>query len=401
MARLPIEWSSPTRVRMSGRDYLAFAGCNYLGLGSHPAVVEALTQAARSMGISTTASRETTGNSLSHEGLERELAAFMGQEAAILGAEGYTANFMALQTLALTHRVAIIDSHAHRSLRHAAVAAGLHVCEYEHLSSRSARWLATQHADSGVVILTDSVFAADGAVAPLADLLAVLPPHRSTLLVDDCHGFCVLGRGGRGAVEAAGLTDPRVVITTTLAKGLGCYGGAVLGRKAFIESVQQHAWVYRSSTPVPPAIAEACRAAIRVLARNDEWVAKLRGNIQVMREVLFFTGLGMPPDGVPIFTFAVSDEARQQRVHEMLLEQGVFAPLIEYPGGPTSRYFRVVVNAMHTHDEINTLGKHLIRALDKTRDERPARRPRPPVEDQELPDVTVLSKQVLEQLTGM
>lgn len=374
MARLPIERCSPTMVRLNGRELVAFAGCNYLGLGNHPRVVDAMKEGLDRWGISTTASRETTGNTLAHESLEAELAEFTGQDAAILAAEGYTANFMAMQALARDHRVCAIDAQAHRSIRHAAVAAGMQVFEYEHISPESARWLCQQYADQGVVIATDSVFAADGAVAPLPELLRALPPRRSVLLVDDCHGFCVLGPGGRGAVSHFGLSDPRIVVTTTLAKGLGCYGGAVMGRKSFIATVQERAWVYRSSTPVPPAMAEACRAAVRLLKEDSTLVDGLRNNILLMRQSLFFQGLPLPPEGVPIFTFAVSPVERMEAVHRMLLDAGLFAPLIEYPGGPADRYFRVVVNAQHTPQQIDRLGRDLARALEATRADGAGRR---------------------------
>lgn len=369
MARLPVESTSATSITLEGESYLAFGGCNYLGLGQHPAVHAALIDALPKFGISTTASRETTGNTTVHELLEAELAGFMGLEGAILSAEGYTANFTALQALAGTARVALIDSHAHRSLRHAAIASGMQVFDYEHLSPESARWLIEQFADQGVVILTDSVFAADGAIAPLPQLLGALPRHRATLLVDDCHGLCVLGPGGRGAGAHFGIADERVVVTTTLAKGLGCYGGAVLGTRRFIDTCRRQAWVYRSSTPIPPALAQACRAALRVLTSDDAMIFALRRNIALLRESLFLLGLPLPPDGVPIFTFALSPARRMERMHEVLKERGIFAPLIEYPGGPAERYFRVVVNALHTPEQIERLGRELARVIDATRDE--------------------------------
>jgi 8-amino-7-oxononanoate synthase len=368
MARLAIERQTATHITIDGRELVAFGGCNYLGLGSDARVAASLSRAAALHGLSTTASRETTGNSLVHEALERELAGFVGQEAAILSAEGYTANFVALQTIARTCRVALIDEHAHRSLRHAAVAAGLQVFAYEHLSPESAGWLARQHADQGVAILTDSVFAADGAVAPLPGLLSCLPATRSVLVVDDCHGFCVLGNGGRGAVDHFGMRDPRVVITTTLAKGLGCYGGAVLGSRAFVESAQEHAWVYRSSTPLPPAIAQACRTAIEILRSEPVLVDRLRANASAARAGLMELGLPVPASGVPIFTFGLTPAARMEKMHRMMADLGVFAPVIAYPGGPGERYFRVVVNAAHSPEDVRVLLRVLRDALANTRE---------------------------------
>ncbi|MFZ4576228.1 MAG: aminotransferase class I/II-fold pyridoxal phosphate-dependent enzyme, partial [Phycisphaerales bacterium] len=195
------------------------------------------------------------------------------------------------------------------------------------------------------------------------ELLGVLPSHRAMLVVDDCHGFCVLGPGGRGAVPHLGIDDPRVCITTTLAKGLGCYGGAVMGRSRFIKSVRERAWVYRSSTPVPPPLAGAALAAVELLLQSPAMVVQLRENIRRMRRIMQTLSLPLPPDDVPIFTFYLDSDARNQAVHDMLLADGILAPLIEYPGGPSPRYFRVVINAMHTPADIERLGDHLSRAL--------------------------------------
>lgn len=363
MARLAIESCTSTRVTIDGRELLAFGGCNYLGLADRHEVQEALRKGLLRFGISTTASRETTGNTLAHEALERELAAFLAQEDAILTAEGYTANIACCQALVREHGAALIDQRAHRSIRDAAMSCGMQVFEYEHLSARSAEWLVRQHADAGIAIMTDSVFAADGAIAPLPDLLALLPAQRATLVVDDCHGLCVLGENGKGTVSHFNLDDPRIVITTTLAKGMGCYGGAVAGRSLLVKRVRERAWVYRNSTPVPPAIAEACRVAVSILDRDTGLVATLRRNIEQVRRILSGLGMTLPPEGIPIFTFAMEDASRMERVHEMLLQSGVLVPLIDYPGGPAPRYFRLVVTAAHTGEDIARLEKELSRAL--------------------------------------
>jgi len=370
MPRLPIEQVSPTTVRMQGQDLLAFGGCNYLGLTNEQAVHAAVAAAMANFGISTTASRETTGNTLIHEELEAALAKFTGQEAAILSAEGYTANFTAAQGLADEHRVAIIDANAHRSIRNAATAAGMFVFEYEHLNVESAAWLIRQNADAGIAVMTDSVFAADGAVAPMRELLDLLPPHRACLLIDDCHGFAVLGPKGQGAVHHFGLSDPRVVMTTTLAKGLGCYGGAVLGRRGFIKRVQDRAWVYRSSTPVPPPLAAAALAALAILNESGtSRVAALRSRVDQLSKGLAELGLlsaaSTTAGGalIPIFTFWFEPARAMTTVYESLLEAGVLAPLIAYPGGPTEHYFRIVVNASHTAADVDRLLLELGRAL--------------------------------------
>lgn len=359
MARLDVVASTSSTLTLNdGRKLLAFAGCNYLGLAQHPKVLAAASEGLLTFGVSTTASRETTGNTAVHDSLEVELATYVGQEAAILTAEGYTANFAVAQGLAHDHGIALIDSKAHRSIRNAANAAGMQVIDYEHNNPASAAALAQRFADQGVAIFTDGIFAADGAIAPVAQLLAALPKRRSTLVVDDCHGFCVMGPRGAGTVAAAGINDPRICITTTLAKGLGCYGGAVLGRKPLINYIRDHSDVYRRSTPVPTPIAMAARAAVSLLMNDDSLLTTLQRNITLMREAL--STVPTHNDPVPVFTFVLpGGSPAMQEVHETMLSHGIYAPLIEYPGGPSDRYFRLTVTAAHTPEEIARCGEAL------------------------------------------
>jgi 8-amino-7-oxononanoate synthase len=389
MARLNVESTTATTITVDGRELLAFGGCNYLGLAHHPAVLGAVREGLAKFGISTTASRETTGNTTIHDKLEQELAAFMRQEAAILLAEGYTANIAVAQALSRRHGVAAIDARAHKSLRSAAAAAGMQICEYEHLNPESAAWLVRQYGDQGIAIFTDGVFAADGALAPVAELLAVLPKQRSTLVVDDCHGVCVLGPRGEGTVAEADVSDPRLCITTTLAKGMGCYGGAVIGRRTLIDSVREHADVYRRSTPAPTPIAMGVRAALGVVQRETELITFLRRNTAAMNQMLrgldvqfeggpafethaateggAATAVAVPPavaqSKIPIFTFTLESGEKMEKVHRDLLDAGFYAPYIEYPGGPTSRFFRLTVSAKHTLEHIERLGSALKQAL--------------------------------------
>jgi 8-amino-7-oxononanoate synthase len=387
MARLNVESTTATTITVDGRELLAFGGCNYLGLAHHPAVLGAVREGLAKFGISTTASRETTGNTVVHDKLEQDLAAFVRQEAAILLAEGYTANIAVAQALSRRHGVALIDARAHKSLRSAAASAGMQVFEYEHLNAESAAWLIRQYGDQGVVIFTDGVFAADGAVAPVAELLAVLPRQRAVLVVDDCHGFCVLGNRGEGTVSEAGVDDPRLCLTTTLAKGMGCYGGAVIGRRSLIDNIRENADVYRRSTPVPTPIAMAAKAALGVLQRETELLGNLRRNTAAMQQILTAPGINFesaaPHEAaaaeggvttltapavaaqhkVPIFTFTLESTEKMERVHKKLFDEGIYAPYIEYPGGPTQRFFRLTACAKHTPEHIQRLGDALTKAL--------------------------------------
>ncbi|MBX3380886.1 MAG: pyridoxal phosphate-dependent aminotransferase family protein [Phycisphaeraceae bacterium] len=370
MARIPVESASATEIVVEGKRLASFGGCNYLGLAHHTEVLDAVRAGLDRYGLSTTASRETTGDTMAHELLEAELAGFLQTQQCLVTPEGYSANLALGQALARDYRVAITDEKCHRSVSHAVAAAGMRVIAYPHLDTRAAGALAGEYVREGVVILTDGVFAADGSIAPAKALFDVLPKGRSLLVIDDCHGFCVLGRSGRGTADHHGLSgagmplDSRVLITTSLAKGLGCYGGALAGPSSIVQLAQDVASVYRGTTPAPPAIVEGARAALKIVQRDPILMQKLRANTDRLRRGLAKLGISLYPTPAPIFTFVTGDTASMDRIHRRLIDAGFLAPLIAYPGGPTDRYFRVTVNAMHTSEQIDGLLAAFAGAMD-------------------------------------
>ncbi|MBU6413001.1 MAG: pyridoxal phosphate-dependent aminotransferase family protein [Planctomycetes bacterium] len=350
------------------RRVLNFAGCNYLGLAHEPRVHAAAIRGMGRYGLTTTASRETTGNTDAHTGLERELAEFLGMDSAILTTEGYTANMALCEALGQSHKVALIDEKSHRSVGHAAEASGMRVMRYRHRdaahAAELARTAAREVGADGVVILTDGVFTADGVIAPLRELVKALPGAGSVLVVDDCHGFCVLGQSGRGTCDHLGVRDPRIVITTTLGKGLGCYGGVIAGAKEVIDRVQQGARIYRGTTPCPPPLIEAAREAVRVLIERPQLSKKLLEQAAYLRKGLTRCGVKLNDAPTPILAFVLDSETQMDEVSAGLLQRGVFAPVIEYPGGPAQRYFRITLTAEHTREHLDQLIEGFATLLD-------------------------------------
>jgi 7-keto-8-aminopelargonate synthetase-like enzyme len=369
-----IESSTATTVTIGGRTLLAFAGCNYLGLAHHPRVVDALAAGLAEHGISCGASRRTTGNSAAHEELEVELSRFLGREAALLAPDGYLANVVVAQALADDHDVALVDERCHASIRDALAAARWRVVEYEHATAPSAAQLLKNERSQRVVLFTDGVFPAQRTIAPLCELLDALP-RGSTLVVDDAHATGVLGRSGAGTCEHFGITDPRVVITTTLSKALGCFGGAIIGSRELVRAARERSSAFVCASPIPPAIASAGSAAIRELAGDPSRLARLRANIADLRARFAAIGLPAPEDELPVFPFALESEARMRRVHEHLIELGILAPYIRYPDGMDDRrgYFRVALSAEHTRDDVARLAAALERALSSAITREPTR----------------------------
>jgi 8-amino-7-oxononanoate synthase len=366
---LHIERQTATTVTLEGRTFTIFAGCNYLGLAQHPAVIAALVEAAGRFGLSTGASRETTGNTVVHDQLERAIAKLVGKPDAVLLLDGFTANIAAAQVLSIGGPRFIIDERAHRSLKDACAATGRTVDLFQHRSAAAAAQVAAATPQQPV-IATDSVFAADGAVAPLSDLLSASP--RGLVLLDDCHGLGVLGPAGRGGLahaQANGLTaydSERVIITGTLAKALGCHGGFVAGTIQFCTAVRQQASIYRTTTPQPPAIAAAALEAITVLQREPERLERLRRNTAHLQEGLIRLGLVLIETASPIFAFTLPTQGQNDRMtllEAALRDDGIIAPVLTYPDGPSARYFRLAVTSEHTEEQIQHLLKSLANRL--------------------------------------
>lgn len=356
-----------TATLPDGRVLLSFGGCNYLGLANHPAVAGAVVQGLARYGTSSSASRETTGNTLAHEALEADLTGFLGLERVLLVPDGYTANIAACQGLGGVCTHAMLDERAHVSLRDAARTAGLEIVRFAHLDAESLRSRLAAIRPGQAAVLTDGVFTADGAVAPLRTYLEALSDG-DRLVVDDCHGLGVLGPGGRGSLLHLGIRDPRVVMTSSLAKGLGCAGGMVAGATAEIARVSRGT-AYVCTTPISPAMAEGTRASLAVLASDPHRVERLAMNSERLRVWLHQFGLCEAPSHpcTPIVAFTVGGRPNMERIAAALLAEGIRAPLISYPGGPAEAYFRLTVNAEHTPGQIDclagALGAHLGRGM--------------------------------------
>ncbi|GJM18065.1 MAG: 8-amino-7-oxononanoate synthase [Phycisphaeraceae bacterium] len=356
----PILATDPTTTRTcpAGTTPVVFGGCDYLGLSRHPRVIEAATAAAARYGLSTSASRTTTGDTPEHRGLEADLARFLDAQASVLLLDGLTANIAAMQALAMRVRSAVLDERAHRSLFLAAEAAGLPVRTFAHLDPEDAARVA-RSASGPVVLATDGVFTADGSRAPVRALLDALPTEHCSLLVDDCHGFMVLGDSGQGTLNHAGLAPAgRVVMTTTLAKGLGCAGGAVIADGELVERTRSQS-TYVCTTPTPPPLIAAAREALAVNADEPVRRERMRANARLLDRAINDAGFGPTDESTPIFAFWDRDDARMTALRGALLAAGLDVPLIEYPSGPAPRYFRATATAAHTPDQIAALAAAL------------------------------------------
>ncbi len=358
MPNIPTDFGNAAMIRRGSIDDLSFGGCNYAGLAHHPQVLEAVRKSVLDFGLSSSASRETTGNARPHALLEKELTAFCNHESGLLVPDGYTANLAALQGLeSLGIKNALIDARAHASLKDAARLAGMQIHLFDHLDAAHAKQV-LESLDAPAVILTDSVFTTDGDLAPAHQLLDALRSD-DWLLLDDCHGFAVLGDQGRGTPNELGLQSAQLIVTTTLAKGLGCAGGIVMGPSAPVESARSNSIAYRCTTPAAPPLVAAGLESLHILKTDTDLLSRLRANINHVREALRSLDIAAHQLDTPIFAFTIGDRANMKRIEQELLEQQIILPLMEYPNGPAPIYFRLSINASHTSDQIQSLQQAL------------------------------------------
>lgn len=264
------------RPRPADSPLLDLAGNDYLGLTRHPEVTRAGADACLRWGAGSTGSRLVTGSTALHAELESEIAGFTGFEAALVFASGYAANLAAVTALTGAGTLLVSDA-----LNHASLIDGCRlsraVTEVVRHADPDAVRKALDARTGRAVVVSDSVFSVDGDAAPLPELAAACREAGAALLVDDAHGFGVLGEGGRGALDAAGLAGaPDVVGTATLSKALGAQGGVVLGPAAVIEHLVNAARTFIFDTGLAPAAAAAALAALRVLRREPERAVRAR-----------------------------------------------------------------------------------------------------------------------------
>lgn len=350
-----VEGAGGPRVRCGGRELVNFSSNDYLGLAAHPAVVEA---ARRELdrGFGAGASRLVCGTLPAHERLEEVIAHFKRTAAALSFSSGYAAAMGTLPAICGSGDVVILDKLCHACLVDAARLSGakIRVFPHNHLGKLDAhlRWARTTHPAARVLVVVESVYSMDGDVAPLREIVELKERHGAWLFVDEAHGVGVLGAGGRGLVEVAGVGDRIEIQMGTLGKALGAHGAYVAGSALLREFLVNRARSFVFSTAPPAAVAAAATAAIGIVAgsEGDQLRERLWANI---RQLTAGSSLAAESAIVPVI---IGGEARALEVAEKLFEAGFLIPAIRYPtvAKGTAR-LRVTLSATHNAGDIDRL----------------------------------------------
>jgi 8-amino-7-oxononanoate synthase len=350
-----------TRMQVGGVERLAFCSNDYLGLADDPRVVEAMIAAARTWGVGSGASHLISGHTSEHHALEEALADFTGRARALLFSTGYMANLAAASVLAGRGDAVLEDRLNHASLLDAGLATGARFARYAHGDAAALRHMLQRRQarlpQGRLLAMTDGVFSMDGDVAPLRDIALACADSAATLMVDDAHGFGVLGATGGGAVEEAGLTVSEVpVLMCTLGKAIGTFGAFIGGSEVLIESLLQRARTYIYTTALPPAIAAATRTALRVLREEPERRQRVLAHAAAFREGVASLGLATTASRTPIQPLLVGDESRALTISAALLELGCWVPAIRAPTVPAgAARLRFTFSAAHSSADVAQL----------------------------------------------
>jgi len=356
--RMPrvLQSSAGPRVRMDGREIIQLSSNNYLGLTTHPKVVDAARRAVEEFGAGPGAVRTIAGTMSLHLELESRLARFKSTEAALVFQSGYTANVGVVSTLMQEGDLIVSDE-----LNHASIIDGCRLCKadraiYRHLDYDHLRQIlktARGKAIGKILVVADGVFSMDGDVSDLKAIRSLCGEFDAIPMVDDAHATGVLGKDGRGSVDHFGLQDNWDIQIGTMSKAFGVMGGYVCGPRPLIDFYIHKARPFLFSSSHPPAVIAACTAAVEVMETEHGLHARLWENTRFFKQGLKDLGFNTGASTTPITPVIIGSGAKAARFSDELFERGVFAQGIFFPmvAEEKSRV-RTIVMATHTRQDL-------------------------------------------------
>lgn len=356
-SRLVLDSAQGAEVHQGDIGFLNFSSNDYLGLANHPRIKQAFIDAANRYGVGSGASHLVSGHSREHHLLEEALAEFTGRDRAVLFGSGYMANMGAITALLEKPDAIFEDRLNHASLLDAGLLSGARFQRFLHndldnLQNRLERSEARRK-----LIVVDGVFSMDGDCAPLPDLAQTAAQNDAWLMVDDAHGFGVLGSRGAGCVERDQLGQNEVpVLMATLGKALGTYGAFVAGSETLIETLIQFSRNYIYTTAMPAAVAAASRVGLNLLQEEAWRREKLQSLIAQFRLGAAQIGLTLMPSETAIQPLVVGSAEATMKASEALKEKGLLVGAIRPPTvAAGSSRLRITLNAAHSEIHVERL----------------------------------------------
>lgn len=361
-------------ARVGQRELKAFCSNDYLGLANHPELVAALTEGARLYGVGSGASHLISGHSIAHDLLEKKLAAcesqYIPDARALFFSTGYLANINAITGLARLAEQGETSIYSAK-LNHASLIDGVRLASaqtkakvtlFDHQQLDLLKESLKQDAHPLKLIVVDGVFSMDGDIAPIEELLLIAEQYDALLMVDDAHGFGVLGQHGHGLLEQIGVHSERIIYIGTLGKAAGVSGAFICAAAPFIEWLIQKGRPYIYSTATPPAIAHALLKSLELIEGNEGVARRKQLNqlIQIWCDEMTFQNWEKTPSSTPIQPVILGSNASALAAAKLLDEAGYWIPAIRPPTVPVgSSRLRITFSANHSADDLRELMKTL------------------------------------------
>ncbi len=351
-------------VVVDGREVISLSSNDYLGLTHHPRLRQAALNAVQEFGVGSGAVRTIAGTMDLHEELEHDLAEFKGTEAVLTFQSGFTANTGVIPTITGDEDLIVSDA-----LNHASIIDGMRLSKaprkiYPHADVEGLRTVLREAREQGrdgsgaphrlILVVTDGVFSMDGDIAPLPGIVDAAEEAGAAVFVDDAHASGVLGRNGRGSVDHFGLHGRVAIQVGTLSKAVGVLGGYVAGSQDLRDILVQRARPFLFSTSHPPAVAAACREAIRVMQDEPALMERLWANTRRFKAELARLGFDTGASETPITPVMMGDPDTAGRFSQRLFEDGVFAQPVVFPTVAMDKArIRTIVTAAHSDDQLD------------------------------------------------
>ena len=350
---IPLDKNEGTEVLYEGRRIIMCGSNNYLGLTTHPKVRKAAMDAIAEYGTSCTGSRFLNGNMTLIENLERELAEWVGMEAALVFSTGMQVNLGTISALVGKSDIVILDKEDHASIVEGAFLSGGKIERFRHNDMEHLeRVLQSLPEDKGKLLVVDGLFSMEGDIAPLPEIIPLCERYGVRLMVDDAHAFGVLG-GGRGTAAQFGLTDKTDLIMSTFSKSMASIGGFIAGKFPVIDYVKHHARSLIFSASIPPANTATVLAALQIMREEPERVENVIHNGEFMREGFRQLGFDTGHSCTPVIPIIIGDDELTFRTWRLLFDNGVFVnPVISPATAPGRQLLRTSYMATHSLDQL-------------------------------------------------
>ncbi len=347
-----LESRQDTTVIMEGKRRIMLGSNNYLGLTVHPEVKEASIRATEEYGTGCSGSRFLNGTLKLHLELEEALAAYIGKEACMTFSTGFQSNLGIISAIAGRNDYILCDRENHASIYDACRLSYANLIRYQHNNMEDLeKQLAKLPAEAGKLIVTDGVFSMSGDICDLPTIVRLAKKYNAATMVDDAHGFGVLGRGGRGTADYFGLTDEVDIIMGTFSKSLASLGGYMVASERVVDYTRHNSRPFIFSASIPPAMCAAAKAALSVIEREPERVERLMALGAYMRKGLLARGLSIKEAKtpiVPIYTYEMEDTLM---IAKKLYEEGVYVNPVLPPATPQGEcLLRTSLMATHTEE---------------------------------------------------